>query len=142
VKLALKKGGELWEAPASPIFFEVEEVDKKMSEWMDSREHHRALETLWGFVHQVNLFLNERAPWKLAEGSEELKAVLYQALHGIHAIGVLSQAFLPAISREVLETLGSREFSDADSLKNKNLRFRLKDPAPLFPKIEVQEASL
>lgn len=139
VKLALKKGGSTWAPPQQKSAFSTEELFEGMSRSMKQREHHRALEQLWAFVNQLNLYLNDQAPWKMEEGSPELNEVLYQALRGIYQLGLLSSAFLPSISQKVLDSLGV----SADSCVASQLKawptFQLSSPEALFPKIELKE---
>ncbi|TVQ77728.1 MAG: methionine--tRNA ligase [Bradymonadales bacterium] len=141
VKLALKKGGETWESRREDRSFDFPKLFEKLEGSMTRREHHRALESLWLQINQLNLYLNDQAPWKMEAGSEALKSCLSNALFGIFGTAVLAQAFLPEVSRKILQTLGQPEVLGPEVLAADSVSFRLQSPEPLFPKIEWKEES-
>ncbi len=72
-------------------------------------EFHRALQTLWEFVAELNRTVDLRAPWVLAKDPErrgELSAVLYDLLEGLRLTALYLAPFLPETSGKILEALG------------------------------------
>jgi methionyl-tRNA synthetase len=110
-------------------------------------EFHRALEGLFAFSGDVNRYLEESAPWKLAKekpaGWEAaLGSVLYTSCEALRVVGLLAAPFLPDAAPQILERLG---------LPGALERARLPDDtawgglapgtpttkgAPLFPRLE------
>lgn len=140
VKMTLKRMGSEIVDPHTPRVFDTEAVAKRVSERMSAREHHRALDELWTFINQVNLFLNEKAPWKIPEGDPAFHAVVFESLRAIEAVAVLLEPFLPTISKKILGSLGAvtskgvvrieRAFASVET-------FHLTEPEVLFPKLEM-----
>jgi methionyl-tRNA synthetase len=81
-----------------------DEVDRHM----EARETHRALEKLFAFSSDLNLYIQQTQPWKLnKEGPKErLEQVLYNTLEGIRWVAVLASAFMPGASHKILSAYG------------------------------------
>jgi methionyl-tRNA synthetase len=76
---------------------------------MRVRQTHRALEELMGFSGYLNNYVHKTEPWKLRhdeERRERLEQVLYHALEGIRWLGVISYAFMPHKSEQILSAFG------------------------------------
>ena len=108
----------------------------KMKEFMQRREHNKALEALWEGVNSMNQYVNTKEPWKLKEDKVALKQVVYNCVYSIHAISSLLQAFLPDTARNALAPLGV-ELSSFESVKFGQITYKLTEPTPLFPKIDL-----
>jgi methionyl-tRNA synthetase len=135
IKLGMKKIGSDWPATNAQGKFDFRELAKKMQGAMDNREHHRALELLWGAVNEVNLYLNEQAPWKMEGDDPRFKETIYNALYGIYCFGILVAPFMPTVSAKTIEFLGVSP-GGIQSLAFGKHHFQLKTPDVLFPKFD------
>jgi len=140
LKLSLKKLGETLPPAGSASPFNFKALQEKMTAAMEKRDHTLALETLWAQVQAVNLYINEKAPWKHKEDTPELREVLYAACFGIFGIACLLRAFLPEVSKRILQDLGVED-SGPEGIQFGAMEFRLQMPEPLFPKFELETVS-
>lgn len=135
IKLGMKKLG----AEVSPHLgkgqFDFTNLGAKMTEAMEAREHHRALELLWSAVNEVNLYLTAREPWKLEGTDPQFKEIIYNALYGIHCFGILVGPFMPNVGEKTLQTIGTAN-SGLSGLVYGSHQFKLQNPEALFPKFE------
>lgn len=139
VKLAMKKvGPEFTNKSYSPVF-NWTRLGSSMAECMQAREHHRALDALWAAINEVNLYLNDKAPWKMQGTDPAFSEVIYHSLYSLHCFGSLLQAFMPKVSEATLKSLGTQ----ARGLKGLEFgvqSFHLEEPPILFAKIEAAPA--
>ena len=113
----------------------------RISEHFDQVEISAALEEVWGLVRDLNRYIEEQAPWKLAKDdaqSHQLDCVLYTLAEGLRSLGVLLYAYLPDSSSKLLEALGHSV--DHPSLETAAMGTegggqRVGQLQPLFPKI-------
>lgn len=75
----------------------LEEVHKFFQEGQISQ----ALNLIMLYVHTINVWLNERAPWKLKD-SKERDTVMRCALEKVHFISVLLSPFVPTLAQLAL----------------------------------------
>ncbi len=79
---------------------------------IDALEFHRALEIALGLSADLNLYLQENQPWKLAK-DESTKArcgeVLYHTIEGIRWVALLLSPFVPDAAAATLVALGEPE---------------------------------
>jgi methionyl-tRNA synthetase len=134
VKLAAKKLEQSLEVDIRCCPGDVVKLREEMSKAMDRREHHLALELLWKFIGELNLFITRREPWKLEAQSTELREVLGGALVGILAVAQLLEPFMPLSSDKILKSLGIEATSGMNVGEKSS--FRLQDPEMLFPKMQ------
>ncbi len=116
------------------VFFD--DCFKKMKDFMDHREHNKALEALWEGVNSMNQYVNLKEPWKLKEDPIALKQVVYNCVYSIHAISVLMSAFLPETAVKALEPLGMK-LTPYEAVKFGTHTYQLTEPVALFPKIDL-----
>jgi len=138
VKLGMKKLGNEFSPDETKARFDFVSLGEKMHECMERREHHRALEFLWTSINEVNLYLNNEAPWKKDIEPAAFKNIIYNALHALHCFVSLVEAFMPQVGQKTLIPLGTKNIGMA-GLKFGQHRFQLQTPEPLFPKIEKTE---
>lgn len=119
------------------VFFD--DCFKKMKEYMEKREHNKALEALWEGVNSMNQYVNTKEPWKLKEDKVALKQVVYNCVYSIHALSVLLSPFLPETAEKALGPLGMKVTS-YDQVKFGSTIYELTEPTPLFPKIDLPKA--
>ena len=116
------------------VFFD--ECFNKMKEYMEKREHNKALEALWEGVNSMNQYVNTKEPWKLKEDKAALKQVVYNCVYSIHALSVLLSPFLPETAEKALGPLGIK-LTSYDEVKFGTTTYQLTEPTPLFPKIDL-----
>jgi methionyl-tRNA synthetase len=108
-----------------------------MKEWMEKREHHRAMDRLWVEVNRVNGYINDQAPWGLKDDVPESRKkfieVMYNGLYGIEVLSQVMAAFLPETGEKALASIGKKP--GVLSLEPGN--YSLSDPPVLFPRIEA-----
>lgn len=90
--------------------------------FLQDYQFNRALKSLWQEISSCNEELNAKAPWKLER--EEAAVVLKPLAAKILEIASILQAFLPDVSKKIIE-----QFSVSQIKKGK----------PLFPRLESKE---
>ncbi len=83
----------------------------------DALDFSRALESAWALVAQIDGYISERAPWKLAkteETREALAGVLRTAAEAIRVITALVYPVLPESAAKVWAQLGLGDIHTAD----------------------------
>jgi len=108
-------------------------------------EFSRALEALWSFVAEVDGYITEKAPWKLASSPAEtaraeLAGILYTCAEAIRIITALVYPVLPYSAARVWAQLG---LGDIHSANLKDIQWgqlapgtKLGKPEPAFPRAE------
>lgn len=136
VKLAIKKSAE-YGSNGIKQDLNFESLPQAVDEKMQAREHHRALDLIWEKVNEVNLYLNEKEPWRLKEESQrsEFNQVIYNSLYGIHCVSNLLLSFLPGVAEQALGYLGAKG-QGPDGFSFGGHEFQLSSPESLFPKID------
>jgi methionyl-tRNA synthetase len=127
------------------------EATTKVDEHLLRNEFHRALEAILAFTGEVNRYLEERAPWKVAkekgEGWEEhVQQTLYTSCEALRIAALLLAPFLPDTAPKILERLGRPEalagarLPDDAAWGGLDAGSPVSKGAPLFPRIELEEA--
>ena len=138
VKLAMKRIGNTVDGKINgqpiALHFNFANMVKEVSEYMEKREHHRAIERLWEEVIALNKYVNDQAPWGIKEDDVAQKdkffEVMYNALYGIDVVSQVLTAFMPTVPQKVLDALGVKE-------KTLNLNakvYHLSEPEVPFPR--------
>jgi methionyl-tRNA synthetase len=111
----------------------------------DALDFSRALETLWSFIAEVDRFITERAPWKVAASPEvakraELAGILATCAEALRIITALVYPVLPDAAAKIWAQLGLGDISKADL---KNVQWgqlapgtKLGELSPVFPRAE------
>ncbi len=78
---------------------------------MDEIAFHKALVSLWDFIGDVNKYVDESAPWKLAKEKNEdrLATVLWTIVQAIGVVTILISPFMPESAEKIWERLGSSQ---------------------------------
>ncbi|WP_269624815.1 methionine--tRNA ligase [Prochlorococcus marinus] len=134
--------------PASPLKVQSE---IKINEYMQSfkdRNFKNAANAIIDLANSANLYLNDRAPWKLIKDitNKDIVALdIYSVLESCRVIGILLNPFVPNLSIRILNQLNID--SSAINFK-KSLHWGLldpdnglQDPCPVMDKIEFNENS-
>src|SRR6266478_2812645 len=67
---------------------------------------HLALEAIWRVVADANRYVDEQAPWALRRtDAARMRTVLYTLAEVIRHLGILTQPFIPAAARKLLDQL-------------------------------------
>jgi methionyl-tRNA synthetase len=114
----------------------------------DRYEFSRALETIWSVIAEVDKYLVENAPWKLADDPEQrecLGTILYTAAETLRLVTVLAHPVLPHATQQIWRQLG--QFQDLASVRLDELSWgelragsRVGEPQALFPRVKKEEA--
>ena len=105
-------------------------------------EIHKALESIWKFVDNLNKFIDDMEPWnKIKIDKEETAKIMAVLIESIRIIGIILQPFLPKSSEKILNTINvdtdKRAFKylnkDSSLIKNS----KINEIKPIFPRINV-----
>lgn len=84
-----------------------------------------ALSAIWGYLDQINKFIDTQAPWTLAkraadepEAQAELFDILYASLEALRVVAILASPFIPGLSAKIWEQLGIPEPITAQRWQN------------------------
>lgn len=103
----------------------------------DAREHNRALEELWEYVRAANVYMNDRAPWRINDPAE-LAAVLGAGVGALRVIAHLLEPAMPETARRVADTLGFA-LGPIDDLDGPAIPCQVKVAEPMFPRRESEK---
>ena len=112
---------------------------KKIIEHYDNYEIDKALNEIFSFIDECNLYIQKKEPWKLS--GKELNKVLYSASDAIRIIAILLYPIIPSSCEKISEIFGF----DLKKSKIKDAKFDLYKPygkikkEVLFNKVESQE---
>lgn len=135
VKLAMKKRGSDFSAESVTKAFDFSGLATGVHGLMEKREHHRAIDLIWEKVNEVNLYLNEKEPWKVDAQTDDFKSIIYNSLYALYCLAGVLSAFMPGVSEKTLAVLGAGESNPSDFNFGAH-SFKLTTPEPLFPKFE------
>jgi methionyl-tRNA synthetase len=104
-------------------------------------ELHRALEVALGLSGELNLYVHQNEPWKLAKDEANrgrLQEVLCNAVEGIRWVATMLLPFMPQKMAAILDALGAaRSFDALDRWGALQAGAVVEPPAVLFQKIEI-----
>ena len=141
-------GGDLPARPtdSSPVRALVAPLGVDVAARLDVYELTGALEQIWEVVRGLNRYVEEQAPWKLAEDParrEELEQTLYDLADGLRAVAVALAAYLPETSPRILAALGGDPADlswDGVAYGLTPARSGIAAASPLFPRIDLPVA--
>ena len=89
-------------------------------------------------MRRLNRYVEERAPWRLAERADagELDLVLRTLVEGLRSVTVLLWPYMPASAERLLEALGAPDISLAGASLGAGGIRQVRQLGPLFPKPE------
>jgi methionyl-tRNA synthetase len=87
----------------------VREADRRIGEDLDFQG---GILAIFDFVKQVNGYITEQEPWKVAkdtseEGKARLATILYTAAESLRAVAVLLNPVMPETSQKLWDSLGA-----------------------------------
>ncbi len=129
----------------------TETLDSAVS-FFNAFDFTRGIEAVIAFASQMDKFIVERAPWKLAKEREtsksaeqQLAATLYSAADALRYICILLYPVMPVSMVKIWEQLGMKE--PLDRIRTEDLSWgslpghqRIHKPEPVFPRIEAKIA--
>ncbi len=108
---------------------------------------NRALEEIWAFINQLNKYLADNEPWKLASIKEKrgrLARILLECARGLWGIAYLIYPVMPASAEKIWEMLGEKR--PISSLKFHEINpdlfsadNQMQKPEALFPRVSLQD---
>ena len=93
----------------SPFRQTLDELGTEVASRLDRFDLSGALDDIWAVVRNLNRYVEERAPWKLAKDATkaaELDGTLYDLADGLRAVAVALAAYLPETAPRILAALG------------------------------------
>jgi methionyl-tRNA synthetase len=101
--------GEAEQAIHEGLAKAVAEADRKIGEDLDFQG---GILAIFDFVKQVNGYITEQEPWKVAkdqseEGQARLATILYTAAESLRAVAVLLNPIMPDTSQKLWDSLGA-----------------------------------
>jgi len=139
IKLSQKRIGETVDNEGISQEFDFLPLAEQMKEFMDQREHNRALDKLWESINQVNAYLNTHEPWRIKDDPEAFKNYMYNSLYAICCFATLLQPFVPVAAAKTLVMLGCKD-EGLDGLVFGKHIFELGETESLFPKLEMENS--
>ncbi len=122
-------------------------VKNKVFRFYEAYAINRALEEIWGYINQVNKYLAENEPWKLANDEsqkENLGRILYQAASALRGISFLIFPVMPESSQKIWDYLGESTPIEKESYAT--LKFdgfslgkKIRKPKALFPRVKLKD---
>ena len=124
----------------------------KINEYMKAFQENNfknAANSIIDLANNANLYLNDRAPWKLIKDISNKEIVakdIYSVLESCRLIGILLHPIVPDLSTRILNQLkidsSSLEFENTLQWGLLNPNTGLEDPSPVMDKIELNESAI
>ena len=135
--------------PESPLKIKSQIIIKEYMKSFKDSNFKKSANAIIDFANSSNLYLNDRAPWKLIKDTNNKDIVafdIYAVLESCRIIGILLNPFVPNLSTKILKQLNI----DTSSISfQKSLHWGLldpnnglQDPCPVMDKIEFKENSV
>ncbi len=115
-------------------------VLEEANAFMQKFEWHRAVETVWTFLHACNKYVNDRAPWQIND-RERLATVLYVLVECLRLASMLTWPFIPATAEKISLQLGQKLGNFKKAKFKRSTKGTLLQPEILFKKIEAHDAA-
>lgn len=108
----------------------------------DAFEFHKALETVWRWIGELDKYIVENAPWKLAkdaspEAQSRLDAVLYRCFESLRLITALAAPVIPESAARIREQLN---ISGPLTWGHTPAGHPIGAVAPIFPRLDAKVA--
>ncbi len=113
-------------------------VFEEANAFMQKYEWHRAVETVWAFLHACNKYVNDQAPWQ-QQDKERLATVLYVVVESLRLASILTWPFIPATAEKITAQLGQKLGNFKKAKFKRSTKGTLLQPEILFKKIEAHD---
>ena len=117
----------------------IDSLDEIVSEKMNSLQISDALTEIFNVLRLSNKYIDETTPWILAKNDnlkDRLETVIYNLLESIRVCAVELIPFLTKTSENILEQIN---IDDQSVGYNKNNKYELNKPIPLFMRIDINK---
>ena len=111
-------------------------VFAEANECMQRFEWHKAVEKVWEFAHACNKYVNDQAPWQVAD-QQRLATVLYVMVESLRLLSILAWPFIPATAENISRQLGQKLGNFKKTVFKRSTKGTLAQPEILFKKIEA-----
>jgi methionyl-tRNA synthetase len=114
---------------------------------LEEQRFHKALEHIWNFVTDANIYIDNFAPWTLKkEGKiERMNTVLYVLTETIRCLGLIIAPVMPVSAGKMLDQLkvgeGDRSFASLDAESAIKPGTVIDAPQGIFPRIMEEGAT-
>jgi len=131
--------------PESPLKQIAEEAYTKMADSWNKFAPSLALDALWHLLRETNAYLGAKEPWKMEEGSDEVKAVLGDALEVLRIAAICSSPALVDACPKIWKTIGLDGAPTGQSLPAAAAwggypgELKVTPSEPLFPRLKAKE---
>lgn len=115
-------------------------VLEEANAFMQKYEWHKAVETVWTFLHACNKYVNDQAPWQIND-RERLATVLYVLVECLRLASILTWPFIPATAENISKQLGQKLGNFKKAKFKRSTKGTLLQPEILFKKIEAHDAA-
>ncbi len=121
------------------------EVTDEYARALKEFRFNSALEAVWRLVGQMNRYIEENAPWKLAKAGEtdRLGDILYTCLEAVRITAVLVSPIMPiaaeTLRRQVGDMTDDASWADAVTWGLLQPGSPVPPPQPLFPRIQIED---
>ena len=119
----------------------IEEFHKQMN----AVDFPRALDAVWNIISRTNKYIDETAPWVLAneDGDEEqLRGVMAHLAGSLRVVAHLIQPFMMSTSNAIMEQLGLPVVFDLENLELSGFPENvtvISKGTPIFPRLDMDE---
>lgn len=123
------------------ILQEATGLFNKVKEKVDSYQFHQALEEIISFVDNINIFLDQIAPWDLKKTDiKKMAEVLYVTMEAIRYFSIILIPFIPDSANKFLDQLAVAKNHRSFDFLNKTHALvgnKISQPVGVFPRIVV-----
>lgn len=137
------------EQPEEELKKHWKKVNDHLFEYFDSFQFHLGLEKIFGFISNLNRYVEMRAPWKLAKSADpsdrnKLDTTLAMMTEGLRLATLGLGPIMPQMANKVQKLLGEpviESWKDGFEWSSKLSGRTLGESCILFPKLEFQQPS-
>ncbi|MFG1485928.1 methionine--tRNA ligase [Halobacteriovorax sp. RZ-2] len=110
---------------------------ERAKEFMERREHNKAIDAIWDLIVSLNQYVNDKEPWKHKADEAAFAPIAYNCFYGMAAASYMLQAFLPECTKTALEYIGS-SVNGSELMEFGKATYTPQPPEALFPKVELK----
>ena len=145
--VVVKKCGGVGPAPNedSPLATVATESYTAAASAWENIQPSVALDATWKLVRQANVYLEENEPWKMEEGSDEVKRVMGDALEVLRIAAILASPALTGASQKIWSAIGlegnveDQRLPAAVAWGQYPAGLPIEKGVPLFPRLKARE---
>lgn len=130
---------ELYE---TPLFKEILAIIDDNRAQMEGFNINKVIENILYIAEQANGYIDREAPWSLkTTDPQKMEQILYSLLEMLRYISIMLQPFIPDSASLMLDQLNIDKEERSFSNLNRNFALKcgveMKEPKPIFPRLEV-----